>query len=173
MTLIPATARRLDPWSWLLLPSLIAIAATMLLSAPVRIFGLALPEPVFPLALAYAWAVVRPSILPPFFLLGLGLFLDLWQGAPVGLWPMALLCAYAVTFNVRRVLSGLGWWGLGGWYVVVVGSAMGAGVIVTMMVAGQSPNLFAVLWQFLPSLALFPFAHRLIERFEDADVRFR
>ena len=28
-------------------------------------------------------------------------------------------------------------------------------------------------WQFLASLVLFPFAHRLIERFDDADVRFR
>jgi rod shape-determining protein MreD len=70
-------------------------------------------------------------------------------------------------------MSGLGWWGLGGWYLVATGAAMGAGVIVTMMVAGQSPNLFAVGWQYLASALLFPFAHRLVERFEDADVRFR
>jgi rod shape-determining protein MreD len=35
------------------------------------------------------------------------------------------------------------------------------------------PNIFGVCWQFLATAALYPFAHRLIERFEDADVRFR
>ena len=108
-----------------------------------------------------------------FFLLLLGLFLDLWWRGPVGLWPVALLAAYTLTFNVRRVMSGLGWLGLAGWYLVAVAAAMGAGVIVTMMVAGQSPNLFAVGWQYLASVILFPFANRMIERFEDADVRFR
>jgi rod shape-determining protein MreD len=35
------------------------------------------------------------------------------------------------------------------------------------------PSLLAVFWQFLVTTLLFPFAHRLIDRFEDADVRFR
>jgi rod shape-determining protein MreD len=35
------------------------------------------------------------------------------------------------------------------------------------------PNLIAVGWQFLVTAALYPFAHILIERYEDADVRFR
>jgi rod shape-determining protein MreD len=172
MTLVPAT-QRLDPWRWLGLPSLACVAATILLATPLRLFGLGLPEPVFPLALAFAWAVIRPSMLAPFTLLLLGLFLDLWWGGPVGLWAVALLAAYGVTLSVRRVLTGLGWWGLGAWYAVAVALAMGAAYLMTVMDTKGQPSVIAVFWQFLASLVLFPFAHRLIERFEDADVRFR
>jgi rod shape-determining protein MreD len=172
MTLIPAT-QRLDPWRWLGLPSLACVAATIVLATPIRLFGLPLPEPVFPLVLAFAWAVIRPSILAPFTLLLLGVFLDLWWGGPIGLWAVALLVAYAVTLSVRRVLSGLGWWGLCAWYAVAVGLAMGAGDLMTVMDNGAAPSLIAVFWQFVASLVLFPLSNRLIERFEDADVRFR
>jgi rod shape-determining protein MreD len=173
MTLVPTTSRRLDPWRWLGLPSLICIAATMLFSAPVRLFGLALPEPVFPLTLAFAWAVIRPSMLAPFVVLLVGLFLDLWWGAAVGFWAICLLVAYGVTLSVRRVLSGQGWLGLAGWYAVATLSAMATGMLLTGMMTAAPPNVLAVVWQTLACLVLFPFAHRLIERFEDADVRFR
>ena len=172
MTLVPAS-QRLDPWRWLGLPSLACVAATIVLATPLRAYGLQLPEPVFPLVLAFAWAVIRPSILAPFTLLLLGLFLDQWWGGPIGLWAIALLAAYAVTLSVRRVLSGLGWWGMGAWYAVAVGLAMTSGYLMTMLDTGAAPSPFAVFWQFLASLVLFPFANRLIERFEDADVRFR
>jgi rod shape-determining protein MreD len=172
MTLIPAT-HRLDPLSWLGLPSLACIAATMLFSAPIRIAGLGLPEPVFPLAIVFAWAVIRPSVLAPFLVLFLGLFLDLWWGGPLGLWGLSLLVAYSAPFSMRRVLSGLGWWGLGGWYAASTAAAMTVGVLLTMMIAGAAPGWLGVAFQFLASLALYPFSHRLIERFEDADVRFR
>jgi rod shape-determining protein MreD len=35
------------------------------------------------------------------------------------------------------------------------------------------PSLIAVFWQFLATVLLFPFAQSLVDRFEDADVRFR
>jgi rod shape-determining protein MreD len=172
MTLISAT-QRLDPWRWLGLPGFACVALTILFATPIKVFGLQPPEPVFPIVCAFAWAVIRPSMLAPFALLALGLFLDLWWGGPIGLWPLALLAAYSVTFSVRRVLSGLGWWGMGGWYLVATATLMGAGYLMTAMDTGGAPNPFAVFWQLLASLVLFPFAHRLIERFEDADVRFR
>ena len=40
-------------------------------------------------------------------------------------------------------------------------------------VARTPASLIAVFLQVVPTLLLFPFAHRLIERFEDGDVRFR
>jgi rod shape-determining protein MreD len=48
-----------------------------------------------------------------------------------------------------------------------------AAYLMTVMDTKAQPSVIAVFWQFLASLVLFPFAHRLIERFEDADVRFR
>jgi rod shape-determining protein MreD len=51
-------------WGWIVLPALLAVFATVLMATPVRLFGFGLPEPVWPMALAFAWPVIRPSIRP-------------------------------------------------------------------------------------------------------------
>jgi rod shape-determining protein MreD len=48
-----------------------------------------------------------------------------------------------------------------------------AGFLFTQLDVESAPSLIAVFWQFLATILLYPFAHRLIDRFEDADVRFR
>jgi rod shape-determining protein MreD len=167
------STRPLNPIGWLGLPTLVAIAATVVLATPIRIFGFALPEPVFPLALAFAWALIRPSVLPPFALLLLGLFLDVFWGGTQGLWPLCLLMAYASVLAVRRLITGQDYVVVWAWYGAATAVAFGAGFLLMTMVAGQAPNLFALAWQYLATLILYPLAHRLIERYEDADVRFR
>jgi len=42
-----------------------------------------------------------------------------------------------------------------------------------MLDVKSTPGLVPLAWQFLATIVLYPFAHRLIEMFEDADVRFR
>ena len=166
-------ADRLDFWGWIGAPTLICILATLLFAAPIRVFGLQLPEPVFPLAPAFAWAVLRPSITAPFVLLGLGLFLDLVWGDPTGLWAIALISAYVTVLLSRSMMTGQSRQMMWVWFAVATGVAMGVGYTGTTLVSGVAPNVVATFWQFLPTLLLYPFAHRLIERFEDADVRFR
>jgi rod shape-determining protein MreD len=167
------TVSRLDPLRWLGLPVVGAVLPTLLLAAPLRVFGLQLPEPVFPMVLAFAWAVIRPSMIAPFMLLALGLFLDLFWGGPVGLWALALLAAYSLVLTVRRTLTGRGAVVLWIWYGAACALAFGVGTLVTALKTGSLPSPFALFWQFLITLLLYPFAHRLIERFDDADVRFR
>jgi rod shape-determining protein MreD len=167
------TVSRLDPLRWLGLPVVGAVVPTLLLATPLRVFGLQLPEPVFPMVLAFAWAVIRPSMLAPFVLLALGLFLDLFWGGPVGLWALALLAAYSLVLGVRRTLTGRGAVVLWIWYGAACVLAFGVGTLITALKTGSLPSPFALFWQFLITLLLYPFAHRLIERFEDADVRFR
>jgi rod shape-determining protein MreD len=167
------SVRPLNPVGWLGLPMLLAIVATMVLATPIRIFGFALPEPVFPLALAFAWALIRPSVLPPFALLLLGLFLDVYWGGPQGLWPLCLLTTYASVLAVRRLITGHEFLVVWLWYGAATAAAFGVGVLLMGMAAGQLPSLFAVAWQYAATLILFPIAHRLSERYEDADVRFR
>ena len=167
------SARPLGPLMWLGLPMLLCVVATVILATPLRVYGLALPEPVFPLIAAFAWAVIRPSILPPFALLILGLFLDVFWGGPQGLWPLCLLTAYAAVLGARRLINGQDFLVMWAWYALVLAVAFGAGFLLMTMDAGEPPNLIAVAWQYLATAALFPFAHRLIERYEDADVRFR
>ncbi len=166
-------ARQLNPLRWLGGPLLLCVIATLLLATPIRVFGLALPEPVFGLVPAFAWAMIRPSILPPFALLLLGLYMDVLWGGPTGLWPACLLVAYAPVLVLRNVLAGQSFIIMWAWYAAACGLAFGFGIYLLMLDSGEVPSLIAVGWQFLVTAALYPFAHTLIERYEDADVRFR
>lgn len=166
-------ARPLDPWRWIGVPTLICLSASILFAIPIRLFGLQLPEPVFPLAPAFAWAVIRPSVIAPVALLGMGLFLDFLWGGATGLWVVSMLVGYAIVLFCRPMLTGQSRSVLIGWYVFMVGLSMATAYVVTTMRAGAAPGLLPILGQAVPTLLLYPFADMLIERFEDADVRFR
>lgn len=163
----------LQPLQWLLAPALLSLVATVLFGVPLRAFGLALPEPVWPMALAFAWAVIRPSILAPLLLLLCGLFLDLFSATALGLWPTSLLLCYGLTFSARPLIAGSSSGGLFGWYATALLFAFTAAYLAVMLDSRIAPNLWATGFQFAFTLALYPAARWLIERFEDADIRFR
>ncbi len=156
---------------WIVWPMLASLAATLLLMTPLRIDGLSLPEPVFPMVLAFAWAVIRPSVVGPIALLATGLFLDLLWGAPLGLWGLALLLAYGGAVVSRSLVTGRGTLMLSMWYLVLTVIAFTCAYITTMLRARMAPDLPSVLWQLVATLALFPLAQRLIAFFEDAEIR--
>jgi rod shape-determining protein MreD len=166
-------ARPLDPWRWIGAPTVMCLSASVLFAMPVRLWGFQLPEPIFPMVPAFAWAVIRPSMLAPFMLLAMGLFLDLLWGGPMGLWGVSILSAYAIVLFSRNMLSGQSRLVLWSWFAVMVVLSMGVGYMLTTIDTGSTPSLMSTFWQFLPTALLYPFCHRLIERFEDADVRFR
>ena len=163
----------LQPLLWLGLPMLGCMVGAMLLGAPLRVYGLTLPEPVLPMVPAFAWAVIRPSLMGPFALLLLGLFDDLFWGGPLGLWPASLLMAYFVILICRNLIMGQSGAVLWGWYAAASFVAFGAAYLFSLFDAGVVPNLTATIMQFAVTAALYPLAHQLIDRFEDADVRFR
>jgi rod shape-determining protein MreD len=166
-------ARPLDPWRWMGAPALICLGATLLLGLPFRLFGMQLPEPVFPMICAFSWAVIRPSILSPIVVLAMGLVLDLLWGAPLGLWGLSMLVGYGLTLAMRAMMTGQSRMMMWAWYAGVTAVVLIAGFLFTMLHSGATPNLIGLLWQLLATSLLYPFAHRLIDRFEDADVRFR
>lgn len=165
--------RPIDPWRWLGLPLLACVLGTIVLAMPIRIFGMRLPEPIFAFVPAFAWAVVRPSVLPPFLLLGLGLLMDLFSHTPTGLWAVALLAAYAGVFLTRSMMAGQSRAMMWTWYGAACVIGFGTAYLFTTLDSLSPPNPLAMFWQFLVTALLYPFAHRLIEGFEDADVRFR
>ena len=171
MTLASVRPRR--PSAWLAAPMLLCALASLIFALPVRVAGLQLPEPVFAMVPAFAWAAIRPSILAPFALLIVGAFLDLLWGAPLGLWPLCLMFAYAFTFTMRPSLSGQNFAALWAWYAAACMVGMAAGMVLTTLAAGVVPNLIGAAWQWLASAALFPAAHRLINRHQEAEGRFR
>ena len=149
------------------------LGVTVLFGIPIQVWGFHLPEPVFPMAAVFAWAVIRPSILAPLATVIMGLFLDVFWGGPFGLWALCLLVAYGIVLGGRSMLAGQGRVALWAWYAVVTAAAMAVGVLVTGMKAKAFPGLSALGWQYLATIVLYPFAQRLIDMFEDADVRFR
>jgi len=167
------SARPLDPWRWIGIPALACLAASLVFATPIRVFGLQLPEPVFALVPAFAWAVIRPSMLAPFALLAIGVFLDALWGSPLGLWSLSLLIAYAAVLFTRSWMSGQSPPVMWAWYVTVAALAMFAGYLFTMMDSKGVPSPTAIAWQLAWTAILYPFAHRLIGRYEDADVRFK
>jgi rod shape-determining protein MreD len=167
------TVQQPNPVNWLVKPALYCVVGSVLLALPVKVFGLQPPEPVFAMAPAFAWAAIRPSILPPFALIALGLFQDGLWGGPAGLWPLCLLTVYALAFTARRVLAGEGFWALWAWYGAVVALGFGMGVFLLSVLSSEVPNLLGVGLQYVVTATLFPASWLLVERYEDADVRFR
>lgn len=166
-------ARPLNPGVWLLAPAAAVMLVTFLLGVPLRVAGLALPEPVFAVGLAFAWASIRPSAFAPLLLLGLGLFLDLFWGAPLGLWALSLLLAYGAVVGARPLMAGQGYAGTWAWYVATVAVALGAAYLFTTLDARVRPQIWAVLSQALVTALLYPLVAKLTEQFEDVDPRFR
>lgn len=165
--------RVVGPMQWIVYPALIALAAAILLQTPVELFGLHLPEPVIPMVLAFAWPLIRPSVLAPLVLAALGLLLDILTYGPLGLWGLTFLVIYSVVLASRSFLAGQDTAVLFVWYAACCVLAFVLAYVAMAVIAGTPASLISVFLQLLPTLLLFPFAHRLIERFEDGDVRFR
>lgn len=163
----------LAPWRWLGVPILQVLAATVVFAIPLRLWGLSLPEPVFAMPVIFAWAVIRPSMLAPVGVLLMGFFLDFLWGAPSGFWAVCLLLPYGAVLGARAMLAGQSQAMMWVWYGVATALALGAGYLIIMLDAQNAPSPVSLGWQFLATVVLYPFAHRLIDRFEDADVRFR
>ena len=164
---------RLDPVRWMGVPMAACMGATLLLAAPIRVFGLQLPEPVFAMVPVFAWAVLRPSILAPLCLLILGLFDDLAWGGRMGMWGLGLLVAYAFVLITRNMMSGQSRVMMWAWYAAAWSACMAAIYLAVRLITHNSPSLLSVAGQWLPTVLLYPLADRLISRFEDADPRFR
>jgi rod shape-determining protein MreD len=125
------------------------------------------------MVLAFAWAIIRPSLLGPFALLLGGVFLDLLWGAPLGLWGLCLLLAYGGALVSRSLMAGRSAPVLGVWYIGFTAIAFTSASLFVMLRSHVTPNLTGALFQFGATLVLYPFAHMLIDRFADADPRFR
>lgn len=168
-----AGATPLTPWRWIGIPMLQVIAASLVFALPMRFWGYGLPEPVFAMPAVFAWAVIRPSMLAPLAVMTIGLFLDVLWGAPTAFWAVCLLLPYGVVLAARAMLAGQSQLMTWVWYGACTGLTLGAGYLFTMLHTQNAPDPVSVFWQFLATVILYPFADRLIERFEDADVRFR
>ena len=166
-------AAPLTPWRWLGVPMLQIVALSLVFALPIRFWGHGLPEPVWAMPAVFAWAVIRPSMLAPIAVMTLGVFQDFLWNTPTAFWAVCLLLPYGVVLAGRAMLAGQSQLMMWVWYGAATMLALGAGYLFTMLSTQNAPDPMAVFWQFLATVVLYPIADRLIDRFEDADVRFR
>lgn len=169
----PVAVRVVGPLQWIVYPALVVLAATVVLGTPIQMFGLHLPEPVIPMILAFAWPLIRPSMTAPAVLFLVGLFLDLFWNAPLGLWALCLMAVYGTVLLSRNLLAGHeGLVRFGAYAACTLGAFLLAYLVVTMR-AANAPALLPLIGQVVPTLLLFPVANWMLERFDDGDIRFR
>lgn len=161
------------PQDWLLYPALMAVLATLVLATDLPLpFGWDLPEPVWPVALAFAWPLIRPSFIAPVLLGLMGLFLDYFWGAPLGFYVIGLMAVHAATLIIRSYIVGQDTWVVIGAYTLAVLLFFTLGVIMTTLDSGVVPRLISVFEQMLATWCLVVVVLILLERFLNSDVRF-
>lgn len=161
------------PQDWLLYPALMAVLATLVLATDLPLpFGWDLPEPVWPVALAFAWPLIRPSFIAPVLLGLMGLFLDYFWGAPLGFYVIGLMAVHAATLIIRSYIVGQDTWVVIGAYTLAVLLFFTLGVIMTTLDSGVVPRLISVFEQMLATWCLVIVVLILLERFLNSDVRF-
>lgn len=158
---------------WIFIPALLSVLGTVLLATPVELFGLSLPEPLLPMILAFAWPLIRPSMLAPAVLFLLGVIVDVLLGRQLGLSAVMLLGVYGAILAARSFLIGQETPILFFWYAICTTAALVVGYVITSLSAHNPPSILAFLGLLIPTLLLFPLADRMIERFDDGDMRFR
>lgn len=171
----PATVRVVGPLQWIVYPALITVALSIVLATPVELFGLKLPEPILPLVLAFAWPLIRPSMIAPFVLFLLGLFMDLLLAGqqPLGVWSFSLMVVYGVVLAARTLLAGQETQNLFVWYACCTLAAFLLTYLIVSIKAANAPSILSLLGQMIPTLLLFPVSNWMIERFDDGDMRLR
>lgn len=171
MTMAFSGAKRRAGRRWVLGPVAVCVLGTLLFAAPLRLSGLMAPEPVFPLTAAFVWAALRPSMIAPAALVLLGIFLDFLWGGPIGLWPLCLMAAHVLALSVRRLLSGEDFAVLWVWYAIACAVAFAVGEGLLRVAYGVWPSLTGVALQAGVTVALFPLAWWLIERYHTDERR--
>lgn len=166
MTMAYSAGRRRPARRWILGPALACLAASLVFATPIRIGGFSLPEPVFPLAAAFGWAALRPSVAAPAALIGLGFFLDALWGGPFGLWPTCLLLAHGFTLSLRRLLAAEDAPVLWLWYALACALALAAGEGTVRLLFGAWPSLIGLALQWAITVLLFPLAGWMMERYQ-------
>jgi len=103
-----------------LVPFLCGVLAVLISNLPLSLTNGLVPAPILGLMPIYFWCLVRPDLMTPAAVVGIGLFQDVMAGGPPGIWTLAFVATYAVIERQREAFAGLS--GLG----AILGFATGA-----------------------------------------------
>jgi len=165
--------RKIGPLEWLILPAVFVLLGTLVLGSSVQPFGLYLPEPVLPFILAFAWPLVRPSVIAPVLVFLLGLFLDLYWGASLGLWALSLSLVFGLMTVLRPYVVSQGPKFIFLVFLAVLLLMTMFLVLFTLMDTGTMARLSGALEQIVATCLFFPTALVLIERYAHTSIQFQ
>ena len=154
----PAERRRwlLSTWRY----AVPAFASTLLLVLMLAPLPVSLPAmPHLALMGVLVWAMLQPSLMPPWVAFCIGALADLLFGQPVGV--NATLFALA-TGVMRMSGRAFGRHGPGFDWLLVAAVLLGAALLTAplMALAGQPTHVLPLLWQWLTSIVAWPLVAR-------------
>ncbi|MGB8602163.1 MAG: hypothetical protein WCD42_08200 [Rhizomicrobium sp.] len=89
------------------IPVLLAILGAVVANIPITFIGGWMPPPMFALMPLYFWCLVRPDLVPPAWVLVVGVLQDLFSGGPPGMWSLAFVVTYVLIDRQRETYAGL------------------------------------------------------------------
>lgn len=113
-------------------------------------------RPFFLLIAVYYWAVYRPTLLPPWYIFGLGLLTDILSGLPVGLSAFVLVAVQWIVRSQRLFLMGQSFLGLWMGFAVTCLIVAAMNLVLFSMVTQSLPPLGPALASVGLSICLFP-----------------
>ena len=90
-----------------LVPLLCGLLGVLIANIPISLLGGLVPAPLLALVPVYFWCLVRPDLMPPAAVFGIGLFQDIMAGGPPGIWTLSFVVTYAVIERQREAFAGL------------------------------------------------------------------
>lgn len=90
-----------------LVPVSCGFLAVLLSNLPLSLTNGLVPAPLLGLVPIYFWCLVRPDLMTPAAVFGIGLFQDILAGGPPGIWTLSFVVTYAVIERQREAFAGL------------------------------------------------------------------
>jgi rod shape-determining protein MreD len=147
-----------------LMPAITTIVCVFISVIPVHLPGFALVTPAFPLMAVYHWTIYRPDLLPFVAAFGAGLFLDMLNGAPLGISALVLLLARAVVLTQRQLFIGRSFALVWAGFVAVAAAAAAFEWAVVSLFYGMALDVRPFLFQAVLTIAGYPFVSYFLVR---------
>ena len=94
-----------------LVPVSCGLLAVLFSNLPLSFTNGLVPAPLLGLIPIYFWCLVRPDLMTPAAVFGIGLFQDILAGGPPGIWTLSFVVTYAVIERQREAFAGLSGFG--------------------------------------------------------------
>ena len=93
------------------LPFACGLVAVLISNLPLSLTNGLVPAPLLALMPIYFWCLMRPDLMTPAAVFGIGLFQDIMAGGPPGIWTLSFVVTYAVIDRQREAFAGLSGFG--------------------------------------------------------------